>query len=366
VHPKLGDVAGLDFYSLGTCLVLSAPACLLVMWPLLRRRGANPAAALDLSLLALIAYGLGARLLYAAMTGGSLTAPLDGLPGLWGGQIAFAALAGGYFLMGRGPVRDTLDALAVGWAAQTVVVKIGCFLGGCCHGAPTDVPWAVVFPPESACRFPGVPLHPTQVYDGAAALVIGAGLLAAFLRGRSRGSLVLWFGLLASAAKVVSEAYRGDARPGSDSLAYSRIAEAAAVGICGFLLAAPAPWRRLLDRLERRPAPPAGPRPAASRLRVFLVDAACAAAALAVAAVLPWKLPVYVAAILILQAIAARRSLRLVDAAGGRPGTARVAARAVVQGLAAFTLLGLLRPLLDRDGRSLGDALAETWPSRAL
>ena len=363
MHPKLGELWGLEFYSLGTCLVLSAPACLLVMGPLLRRRGVNPAVGFDLSLLVLIAYWFGARLLYAALTGGSLTAPYGSLPGLWGGQIAFAALAGAYFLLGRGRVRDTVDALAVGWAAQTVVVKIGCFLGGCCHGMPTDVPWGVTFPVESVCARPGVPLHPTQLYDAAAPLLIGAGLLAAFLKGASRGSLILWFGLLASAAKFVSEAYRGDARPGSDRLAYSRLAEASAVGICAFLLAVPGLWRRLLDRLERRPDPPTAPRPGASRLRVFLVDAACAGAALAVAAVLPWKLPAYALAVVAIQWAVAHRGLRLVDATGARPALSRLAARGVVQGLAVFTLLGLFRPLFDRDARSLGDALAETWPS---
>ena len=361
MHPKLGELWGLELQSLGTCLVLSAPLCMAVMAPLLRRRGVNPSAALDLSLLALIAYGIGARLLYALITGGSLVTPPDGTPGTWGGQIVFAALAGGYFLLGRGPVRDVADALAVGWAALTVVTKIGCFLAGCCHGAPTDVPWSVIFPVESVCTRPGTPLHPTQLYDAGAALLIGAGLLAAFLTSRSRGSLVLWFGLLASAAKFVSEIYRGDARPGSDGVAYSRLAEAAGAGICAVLLIWPGLWAGLMDRLERRPE--AAPRPGASRVRVFLLDAACAVAALAVAAALPWKLPAYALAVLAIQGVVARRGLRLVDAVGAPAGRLRLAARAAVQGLAVFTLLGLFRPLFDRDARSLGDALAETWPT---
>lgn len=355
MHPRLGEWGGVPISAMGTLLALSAPVCLVVMWPLLRRRGANPSAAVDLSLLALLAYWFGARLLFALLNGGSFDAAEPG-PATWGGQIAFAALAGAYFLLGRGPVRDTADALAVGWAALTVVTKIGCFLGGCCHGVPTGAPWGVVFPDDAFCRLPGVPVHPTQLYDAGAALLIGVGLLAAFLKGASRGSLILWFGLLASAAKFASEGWR------ADSVAYSRLAEAVAVAVCAFLLAVPGIWRGLMKRLERR-APTASPGLAPSRLRVFALDLAAALAALAVAAALPWKVPAYALAVVAIQVALARSALRLVDADGARAGVPRLLARAAVQGLAAFTLLGMLRPLFDRDARSLGDALAETWPS---
>jgi phosphatidylglycerol:prolipoprotein diacylglycerol transferase len=38
--------------------------------------------------------------------------------------------------------------------------RIGCFLNGCCYGAVTAVPWAVVFP-----HHPGEWRHPTQLYE---------------------------------------------------------------------------------------------------------------------------------------------------------------------------------------------------------
>jgi phosphatidylglycerol:prolipoprotein diacylglycerol transferase len=43
---------------------------------------------------------------------------------------------------------------------QLAFVKTGCFLNGCCYGAPTDLPWRCVFR-----RVDLSPRHPTQVYE---------------------------------------------------------------------------------------------------------------------------------------------------------------------------------------------------------
>lgn len=50
----------------------------------------------------------------------------------------------------------------------------GCFLAGCCYGKPTDLPWGVVFPKgcHADLQYPGIPLHPTQLYYGISALII--------------------------------------------------------------------------------------------------------------------------------------------------------------------------------------------------
>jgi phosphatidylglycerol:prolipoprotein diacylglycerol transferase len=96
-------------------------------------------------------------------------------------------------------------ALGVGLA----LARVGCFLAGCCYGLSTDLPWGVVFPPGSPAHLhqvlsspslfpPGpLPVHPTQLYEAAAALS-GAGL-AALLFARRAGpgvacaTFALWF-----------------------------------------------------------------------------------------------------------------------------------------------------------------------------
>ncbi len=49
--------------------------------------------------------------------------------------------------------------MPVGFIAYGVG-RLGCFLNGCCYGAVTSVPWAVIFP-----HHPGEWRHPTQLYE---------------------------------------------------------------------------------------------------------------------------------------------------------------------------------------------------------
>jgi phosphatidylglycerol:prolipoprotein diacylglycerol transferase len=46
--------------------------------------------------------------------------------------------------------------------------RIGCFLNGCCSGLPTDSPFGVRFP-----AYPGVKVFPSQIFESAAAFLIG-------------------------------------------------------------------------------------------------------------------------------------------------------------------------------------------------
>jgi phosphatidylglycerol:prolipoprotein diacylglycerol transferase len=68
------------------------------------------------------------------------------------------------------PVADyAVTALPLGH----VFGRIGCFLEGCCHGGPTNLPWAVTFTsPASGIsdELMGVPVHPTQLYEAAGEL----------------------------------------------------------------------------------------------------------------------------------------------------------------------------------------------------
>ncbi len=80
-----------------------------------------------------------------------------------GGRNLVGAILGGFLLAlafekALGIARGFDDASAPGIALGIAVGRIGCLLGGCCHGVPTDLPWAI--------ELHGVRGHPTQVYDG--------------------------------------------------------------------------------------------------------------------------------------------------------------------------------------------------------
>lgn len=101
------------------------------------------------------------------------------------------------------------DAAAPGLALGAVAARIGCFLNGCCFGCPTNMPWGITLRTGSDAHIAQIvsgeigffdaplPVHPTQLYEAAAA-VIGGGL-SLWLLGRRSGdgkafiAFVAWF-----------------------------------------------------------------------------------------------------------------------------------------------------------------------------
>lgn len=102
------------------------------------------------------------------------------------GGIALVALAAPFSFKILGlPRREFADATIVAIPVLLVIVRIGCFLNGCCFGHVTSVPWAVSFPPGSwpywyhisagwlAAGAPhSLPTHPLQLYYALFALII--------------------------------------------------------------------------------------------------------------------------------------------------------------------------------------------------
>ena len=71
--------------------------------------------------------------------------------GLWSGGLSSMGGIGGLALVvalaSRGSRRaELLDALAPAGILALAIGRLGCFLGGCCYGRPTALPWGVVFP----------------------------------------------------------------------------------------------------------------------------------------------------------------------------------------------------------------------------
>jgi phosphatidylglycerol:prolipoprotein diacylglycerol transferase len=135
----------------------------------------------------------------------------------YGGLILATAVAIWYVRRHRMPVWDVGDAAAPGIALGHVTGRLGCFLGGCCYGRPADVPWAVTFTsPDAAANVGtplGIPLHPTQLYEAGAELVILFGLLLLERRGRSfPGRTFFSYLVVYGVSRFVIEFYRGDPR----------------------------------------------------------------------------------------------------------------------------------------------------------
>lgn len=131
---------------------------------------------------------------------------------LMGGLLAGLAVI--LFYCGIRKVRFSLlaDALTTPAAVGIVLLKLGCFLNGCCFGKPTDGPFGMIFPAnESMYAFidslrtvdaKSRVVHPTQLYEIIGAL---AALALALLLGRclklKEGSTASVFALVFCAAR---------------------------------------------------------------------------------------------------------------------------------------------------------------------
>jgi len=132
--------------------------------------------------------------------------------------------------------RKRLDFLAVGdLVAPYVLVgqaigRIGCFLEGCCYGAPTTGLFGVHFPGHAVAR------HPTQLYEMAADLALAGLLLLAVKPGR-RGERLGWMLALYGAARALVEVLRDDPRGGLGPLSTSQLVAIPAIALGLWLVA---------------------------------------------------------------------------------------------------------------------------------
>ncbi len=174
MHSTLVEIFGIPIRSYGLMLVIGF---LLGVWRAARvgrTKGIPTERMWDLGLVVLATGVLGARLVYVALNYESVS--IKEFFRLWNGGlsfhggVAFALLFGWVFLNRVGiPFWTAADVVAPSTAIGYAVTRIGCFLNGCCYGAPTTLPWAVRFNNHG---FITPPSHPTQIYAAAANLVI--------------------------------------------------------------------------------------------------------------------------------------------------------------------------------------------------
>ncbi|HSL82613.1 MAG TPA: prolipoprotein diacylglyceryl transferase family protein, partial [Thermoanaerobaculia bacterium] len=98
---------------------------------------------------------------------------------------------------------------ALGLTVFTIGQRLTCFANGCCFGLPTASPLGHRFPPhtDAGILFPGVSLHPTQLYTVAVYVGILAFLLYFAPRVASR-PLFGAFMILVGAERLANEALR--------------------------------------------------------------------------------------------------------------------------------------------------------------
>lgn len=172
-----------------------------------RRKGVAEDDVIGLGMWAVLGGFVGARLLhvidrwpeYAAQPETILAIQNGGLA-IYGGILGGVS-TGALYARRRGlPIARMADLAAPGLILAQAIGRIGCIINGDAVGAPTDLPWGMVYlNPEAMAPSLGVAYHPTPVYELVGDLLIFALLWALRKRLRVEGTLFLvYLGLYSS------------------------------------------------------------------------------------------------------------------------------------------------------------------------
>ena len=189
-----------------------------------KARGLDSVRVLDLGIYIIISALVGAKLLLLVTDFRTFRADPSQLLTLarsggvfYGGLILAVSVALWYIRRSGLPLWTTCDVFAPGIALGHVVGRFGCFFAGCCYGKPTSVPWAVTFSDPFAAANVGTPLgvhlHPTQLYEAGAELLILVALVTTERKGKPFPGRTFWsYILLYAISRFIIEFYRGDDR----------------------------------------------------------------------------------------------------------------------------------------------------------
>jgi phosphatidylglycerol---prolipoprotein diacylglyceryl transferase len=224
MHPILFEAGGVTLYAYGVLLAAAYLIGLQFTLMRARARGIDAQRVMDLGIWVIVAALVGAKLVLAVQYPRQYFTTVAGFLDLlrvggvfYGGLVAAIVTAIWCFWRYGLPVWTTGDAIAPALALGHAVGRLGCLLAGCCYGRQTSVPWAITFHDRVAHAVVGtplgVPLHPTQIYEAGAELLIMAGLLLFERRGRPFPGRTFWtYILLYGVSRFAIEFYRGDVR----------------------------------------------------------------------------------------------------------------------------------------------------------
>lgn len=178
MYPVLFRIGSFEVTTFG---VLVAVAALVGVWLFGRElaRSGLPPDAVDAAIAGVIGGLLGAKLLWTVEFLGEQ--PVRDLLFSRGGLSWFGGLLGGvgtglWMLRRRRiPIVRALAAATPALAVGHAIGRIGCFMVGDDYGRPSDLPWAVAFP--EGLPPTEVPVHPTQIYETIALMVIAWALV---------------------------------------------------------------------------------------------------------------------------------------------------------------------------------------------
>lgn len=128
-------------------------------------------------------------------------------------EIAIMITAAVFLKILSQPVLPYLDVLILGIGLFLVCGRVGCFMGGCCHGRPNK--WGVCYRKEHAAAgfthyFVGVRLFPIQAVESLWVFGVVLAGIVFILGGRPPGETLAWYVITYDIGRFSFEFVRGD------------------------------------------------------------------------------------------------------------------------------------------------------------
>jgi phosphatidylglycerol:prolipoprotein diacylglycerol transferase len=185
MHPFLFELMGFKIYSYGMVMVIAFIICITLTLKYLPLDLLSPQDIYNFCLIIMGSLLVGTKLMALVVNGDLSLAAFVGVLKFWKrGSFAFfpaflpaVILIFLYCKLKGIPLLKAMDyLLPIAVLGVAIHRTFGCFLAGCCYGKPTNLPWGMVFANTSRAgqHFPGIPLHPTQLYYGITAFMIVA------------------------------------------------------------------------------------------------------------------------------------------------------------------------------------------------
>ncbi len=209
MHPVIFQWGPITIYSYGVMLAISLLVCSWLFSKDAQKANLDAQAAYDLVFWCTLWGVLGARVYYVILFWSTFAQdPLEiimlqhgGLA--WQGGLIAGGLAGAWFVRKhKWPLAKVIDLSAPYLALGQAIGRVGCFMTGCCFGAP--VAWGIDFPSHHAR------LHPTQLYECLSLVVIFVILRWYRTQKHAAGSIFVAYLVLASIERFIIEFWRAD------------------------------------------------------------------------------------------------------------------------------------------------------------
>lgn len=219
MHPILFHIGPIPIYGYGFMLATGFVVCMYLAQRDSKYFNISAQKLADLFPLIILSGAIGARLFHVLVERPTYfyEHPLDVFK-LWDGGVTFYGglilaiiVAWIYCKKHKINVLALFDFLIPYVALGEVFGRMGCFLAGCCHGVPTDLPWGIAITnPDSVTRPLGIPLHPTQLYQIAWNILTFIIVYRTSWRKKFIGQSLLMYGIMYPIGRSIIEIFRGD------------------------------------------------------------------------------------------------------------------------------------------------------------